>query len=279
MGTFLSLPISHVLSGRILRAIAVTALLIANGAAFADDEPFQLDRTNWMSFDRYKEDPSAWQGPKAGDQVAAQAPVLSVPVIVPQPVAVPTLNRPINAPTMPGVNNGFEVDISSTLDSKRSVDSLATNPDGPEGLEPPEQNWKNAAAEAREFVTQNKTAEDAESTTLKIRFAFLPNPEITPVFNPPKKHPRPQPAVIAQTPVPNNPQDKAACAAIDAYKKRELEAIQSDRQTLAALQSAITQLGLQKKLDFMVGANGSLAAPTPNAAMDFAVSAPPSVKN
>ena len=36
--------------------------------------------------------------------------------------------------------------------------------------------------------------------------------------------------------------------ALDAYKKRQLAAIESDRQTLSALQGAIAQLGLQKQL-------------------------------
>jgi hypothetical protein len=52
--------------------------------------------------------------------------------------------------------------------------------------------------------------------------------------------------------------DAAACAALDAYKKRQLAAIESDRQTLSALQNAIAQLGLNKQLDFMIGAGGSL---------------------
>ena len=54
--------------------------------------------------------------------------------------------------------------------------------------------------------------------------------------------------------------DAAACAALDAYKKRQLEAIESDRQTLTALQNAIAQLGLQKQLDFLPGVSGSLNA-------------------
>jgi hypothetical protein len=258
---------------------AVVAVLLGmSGPARADDAPFQLDRTNWMSFERYKEEPSAWHEEKPSDQAAIETPALTAPVIVPMPIALPVLNRPVNVPAMPGVNQGFEVDVSSTLDGKRSVDSLATNPDGPDGLQPPQENWKDAATEARQSMMQNKNADDEDKGAFSIRFAYLPNPEVTPVFNPPhKKYERPK-LQVAQTPVPDK-EDKAACAAIDAYKKRQLEAIESDRQTLAALQGAISQLGLQKQLDFMVGANGSLTQPAQNADMDFAVSASAPAKN
>jgi hypothetical protein len=58
------------------------------------------------------------------------------------------------------------------------------------------------------------------------------------------------------------PEEAAACAAIDAYKKQQLQAIQSDRQTLKALQDAIKQLGLQKELNFMAGAQGGVIDPS-----------------
>jgi hypothetical protein len=61
-----------------------------------------------------------------------------------------------------------------------------------------------------------------------------------------------------------SPADLAACAAIDAYKKRQLDAIEGDRRTLDALQTAIKQLGLEKQLSFMTGAQGSVGSQAEN---------------
>lgn len=44
---------------------------------------------------------------------------------------------------------------------------------------------------------------------------------------------------------------KEAYEALSAYRRRQLEAIESDRQTLAALQDALNELGLSEELDFM----------------------------
>lgn len=45
--------------------------------------------------------------------------------------------------------------------------------------------------------------------------------------------------------------EKAACKAVSDYRKRQLDALESDRQTLAALQEALAGLGLKEKLSFM----------------------------
>ena len=89
-----------------------------------------------------------------------------------------------------------------------------------------------------------------------------------------------KPESPAPPPVPAmSKSDDAVCAAIDAYKKRQLAAIESDRKTLAALQSAISQLGLNKQLDFMVDATGNLNIPVGGASHITPASAPAPVKN
>ena len=50
----------------------------------------------------------------------------------------------------------------------------------------------------------------------------------------------------------------AACEAFADYRRRQLEAIESDRRTLAELRAALTDLGLDKKLNFLANQNSSL---------------------
>lgn len=57
--------------------------------------------------------------------------------------------------------------------------------------------------------------------------------------------------------------DAAALAAYTAYKKKQLEALESDRKTLEALQAAIQDLGLSQKLSFT---GGSFSGKTPDGA-------------
>ena len=54
--------------------------------------------------------------------------------------------------------------------------------------------------------------------------------------------------------------EAGACAALDAYKKRQLDAIQRDKETLEALQEAIRSLGLSRQMSFMSEQDGTLAA-------------------
>src|ERR1700744_3833239 len=70
--------------------------------AHADDTPFSLEGTSWMSFNRYRHEPSAWQEQQQKEEeekaAAVNAPPMTVPVIVPTPVALPVLTRPVDAP-------------------------------------------------------------------------------------------------------------------------------------------------------------------------------------
>jgi len=92
-----------------------------------------------------------------------------------------------------------------------------------------------------------------------VRLANLPDSRITPI--PEGAITKPQPQVLAKVAAKpkRNPE---VCAAVTAYKKQQLAAIESDRQTLNALQAAIADLGLDKKIDFTHGASGSLATPS-----------------
>jgi hypothetical protein len=188
-------------------------------------------------------------------------------------MAAPT--RPIDVPTMPGVNKGYGTQADSTADNTTSPAQIMIRDDGTTDIHLQLQNWQDAAEIARQHADEkNGVNADSEHMPLNVRMSFLPNAKVTPAPGPERK-PRPRlTAAPPPKPAPDEQKSPAECAAIDAYKKKQLEAIQSDRQTLQALQSAIIELGLQKELNFMAGAAQS---PTLNPALGAQGKAAPSV--
>ena len=274
---------------------AALFLLFSFGPAYAEDtDPFQLETAHWMSFDRYKEHaktavPAVEETAKTDKDTnaaddnghfidgTAEAPinVPSIPV-----VAAPT--RPLNPPLMPGMNKGYNVQVNSTEDERPPLAQI-THIDTEPTVQLPEKNWQKASEVARAPSKESENGGDADDdhTPLDIRMSFLPNTRITPIPSPEPKtnHGRrpAQAAVLAAAKAPEpkkSPAELAACASIDAYKKRQLDAIESDRQTLTALQAAIAQLGLQQQLSFMTNtpANTTTQANATPAALD--ISAP-----
>jgi hypothetical protein len=280
-----------------------SALLLAGVVAFggialpvygSEEDPFQVDTGHWMSFERYKDNVKAGRPvPTAPENTPADATPLEtlVPVAAPEPVVtapetqpvVAAPSRPLDLPVLPGVNQGFSVRVDSTADeSQNTSKAQIVNFDSKPTLHLEEQNWQDAAEAARQSAAAEARANgDDQHVPLNIRMSFLPNAKITPVPSPEYKSthgrgPLPTAPQMAKAPPAQKPEDLAACAAVDAYKKKQLEAIQSDRQTLDALQSAISQLGLQKQLSFLAGAQGSVTADT-GAKMDMPQNVPATV--
>lgn len=257
-------------------ALGLTALIIAVACpVFADNDLFQFDRAHWMSFDRYKEKSkngavSTIDTPTEADSSAATDSsseahdakgdtTIIAPPTMKSEIAAPT--RPINVPVMPGMNKGYDMQVNSTEDEKPPIAHI-TNIETQPTLTITTKNWQTPKEAAQHSNNEDDTDEN-EHQPLDVRMSFLPNTQISPIPSPEYKstHGRKTPTAIAAVPATEStksPAELAACAAIDAYKKRQLEAIEGDRQTLAALQGAIAQLGLQKELSFMSGANGKV---------------------
>jgi hypothetical protein len=252
---------------------AALALLVLSGPVLADDTPFDLESSSWMSFDRYKDQPSHWLAPDQRSAVEAQPVVAAPPVLPPSMPLVKDSVQPIQTPVMPGLNKNFNIKVDSTADD-HIVPGLSDNPGAAPDMNLQDNEWKDAVEAAKQSTQDIAKPDKSDNASFNVRYSALPPwikpadksaPAMTPV--PPK--PAPAPVKIAQPVAPPPPAapkpamtaaDAAACAALDAYKKHQLEAIQSDRQTLKALQDAIAQLGLQKQLDFLPGVSGSLNA-------------------
>jgi hypothetical protein len=276
----------------------VACLCYASPAKADTPDPFNMDGGHWMSFDHYSD--NLKRNRPVGNETPGEAPVkIEVPALdvpaaakdekpaanaapaatlagepVPSGPAVATMTRPLNLPILPGVNKGYGLKVSSTLDNNNPTApaQIVSTDNGASDMHLQEQNWQNATEAARPHAGEEK--EDADSNQrlpLDVRMTFLPNPKIIQATQSQHK-PRAHIAELPSTPkpAPTNAQAQqavvACTAALDAYKKKEIEAIKSDRQTLQALQSAIADLGLQKELNFIAGAQQSstLSAPQKN---------------
>ena len=256
-------------------------VLLVSGFARADDAPFEPNN-HWIPFSHYKdtggvedEAETVTPLPKGGAEVLS-APTQQVPV-APSSSAASTApviaapKRPIDLPLMPGMNKGFDVRVNSTDDDYVPSATTAVNKSPAAQIHLPDKKWVDPSVAAKPHNTDDSETE----APLNVRMSFLPNQRITPIPSP--EHPSAlelgreqlkKGTVKKETPPKAEksqptPEDAAACAAIEAYKKQQLDAIQGDRQTLLALQEAIKSLGLQKQLGFIAGSGGALSTPAP----------------
>lgn len=240
-----------------------------------DQDPFQVEKGRWMSLDYYKQtlkDQPPVQVEKSepeATQAATMPPVQPVGETKPAATASTTPMvaqpmRPIDFPIMPGMNKDHYIPVESTM--KENLDDVLPpirKSSKAAAFELPEKRWKSAS----EIIGQKENAgadpSDEDTKKVSVRMTYLPDARQIPAPGQETVHKQNRSAAAKTIPTPveepKKPEaDLAACAAVDAYKKKQLEAIESDRQTLKALQSAISDLGLQKELSFMAGANSNL---------------------
>ena len=249
---------------------------IATSAPAHADDPFDLESSSWMSFDRYKDKPAAWV---ATHKDPGEGPVI-MPVIVPTPVLPPA--REVALPAMPGLNKDAPPKVTSTADDADTDGAHLTNFENQPDLQLSGKNWLDAADMARQAEEKKKSG-DAEHSALDVRLSYLPDSHVAPadlkhkvVHHVVPKVATVQPTAPAATPAAN----PALCAALDSYKKHQLQAIESDRKTLTALQSAIAELGLKKQLSFLADTGGHLNIQSPDApAMDLPAASPGNPKD
>ncbi|MFY9287669.1 MAG: hypothetical protein WAO98_04115 [Alphaproteobacteria bacterium] len=254
-------------------------------AASNSIDPFETNTKQWMSFERYKEKAKngTYEGPEPVVEVQPKVTTPYAEVEIPadgSPALAPP-TRPLAPPLMPGSNKGFDVRVGTTEDDKPPVAHI-TNMQAKPLVEFLERNWQNAQEVAKRHQRKSTVDGEEEVGPLDVRMSFLPSPKVTPIpgLKPDTNGGRPQSDIAAASSLRDADKQKndyaAWIASIDAYKKRQLEALQSDRQTLSALQAAIAELGLQKELNFMPGADSTvnMQADSINGKMDIPASSP-----
>ena len=230
--------------------------------AMAADAPFDFDDGRWTSSKVYNENLRRHPPELAEDKDEAAEPapnfVSEINVQSPPVVASPAPKPSTTAflmPAMPGMNKGFELRVNSTEDVKEKKNHALASEIAPD-IRLSDERWKTPST--KYLLAKERENEDQETPPLNVRMTFLPSQNMPPV--PSAQHE----SVVAKghdqlrmmseskkNEAAKTPEEVAACAALDAYKKQQLDAIQSDRQTLTALQKAIHSLGLGKDLDFM----------------------------
>lgn len=216
-------------------------------------DPFSMDQQNWVSLDSYKpkEEP-------APEPTPAAPPEPAVPKSAEPVKAEP--ERPLNPPGMPQRAVQPSLTVSSTEDAK-------------EPLIKEDRGWRNFQEDQKEVVEEERAEQFLQSLGkdgFKVRFPGLPSAEIKSIpaeriskskldrenkTAKKKEAEKPKPTV-------------EACEALNELKRRQLEAIESDRKTLAALQEALKELGLSEKLNFMTPSTSSLAVGSNDAGVD-----------
>lgn len=300
-----------VLLGGLRRLRGLGCLFLAAGLLFAlalrasaADVTLPEDNTlNWTPLEAYSffdVDPTNWRSPDdfaSGGQQSAKEETSAGPgtdgTEAEEAVQTVQIGRPLKPPVMPGLNQYYDMRISSTEDD--NPDNILAQPNRPLNL--PVMPGLNVASEPEKLLPESKQAEakniplpgqledvlwqdaataaldsgeEAEindrQNTLSIRLANLPDTRITPVPGKTVAKKRPSvlekmmaPKVAAATSKKQPSRNPEVCEALTAYKKQQLAAIERDRETLSALRAAVAELGLANKLDFMSGVTGILS--------------------
>lgn len=159
-------------------------------------------------------------------------------------------DRPLDLPSLPGM---MPVDMLATASTEEENEAfLAEKGD-----------WHDVAAAPAVAVEgdQEQAGQKEGPKSFAVRYALRPNMGVQSI--PMNRVSREaldrqqfpeEPVVKKERPAPKKPKVKAtpeACEALADMRRRELEAIESDRQTLSALKNALSQLGLNERLGFM----------------------------
>ncbi|MFA6280737.1 MAG: hypothetical protein WC612_08150 [Bdellovibrionales bacterium] len=236
-----------------------------NQAQAQTQDPFAFG-AKWVDLDAFEENQKKEEEDAARPIVEETKPPQLVASAVPvkaEPV------RPLNLTSLPSIENNTQhiFPVESTEEDK-------------EGFLIAQQNWKPFAVADQELSKEEEAAQLVHilgRDPFKVRFASLPSSVVKSIMasrvstsaldreaqsnKAEKGAPAP---VLAQKKVDPAVQKETnqACEAFTDYRRRQLEAMESDRKTLAALQSALTEMGLSKDLNFMTKTSSVLASQT-----------------
>lgn len=200
----------------------------------AQDDPFTVDQGKWKSLESYG----------SGEQKSvASAPLAlpNLPAVLPEEETMRP-DRPLNLPTMPGLAQD-RTPASTEADSEE----LSSNE---------KDLWQ--TSDRFSSKTESLSLDKQKKSSVHIRLATLPNSRVTPI--PADRVTKPLVDRQAQDWGEDKGKSKKpsklqaspeACEALAAMRRRQLEALESDRKTLADLHKALSELGLTEKLSFM----------------------------
>jgi len=234
----------------------IAALVLGLGIALpsaAADKPFDIDAGNWTAFENYKQtgkENGAQKLPPPENAAPESEPLAEETVSEAPPVSL------FLTPAMPGLNKGYDIKIDSTEQGHAKALPRPKTTAAPD-FQLPDKNWESPGS----LKMTPKAQDDGEESPLNVRLSFLPSqsivavPHADPTSARKLGHEEQRKRLSQKRPndAGKTPEVAAACEAMDLYKKQQLDALQSDRETLMALQNAIHSLGLSKELGYMTG--------------------------
>ena len=240
---------------RVLCAFSLVLGLASFGiglSAHAETNPFDISDERWTK-------------PKSYQPLNTTPPEATPPEATPPAPEAKTAPAPLQPfalspiPSLPAPNKSFDIHLSST-DEHNKDKPPAVKESSPTDVQLSDKNWKTPAAQSapKDYLDDDESGNEQETTALNVRMSFLPAQNLTPIPEPAHESAHTRGNAQRKNILPPNqssplktPEESAACAALDAYKKQQLDAIQSDRETLKALQDAVHALGKTKELNFM----------------------------
>ncbi len=251
---------------------AFVALFSFSGkvAQAQSQDPFAFG-AKWVDLDAFEENQKKEEEEAARPIVEETKPPQLASSAVPakaEPV------RPLNLPSLPTMTSDHGLFVESTEEERARFWNVAQNHD-----------WKSIETAEQESVIAANVEQLINilgRDPFKVRYASLPSPSIqsmlasrvsTAILDREAKVRKAEKEAAAKPVMAQKKIDPAvqketnqACEAFADYRRRQLEAMENDRKTLAALQSALTEMGLSKDLNFMTKTSGVLASQMQEAA-------------
>lgn len=240
-------------------AMNLFALFLAPSQAFAQlVDPF-ASTGEWVSFDAFLEnqdkEPAVIQepalvspDPKADAEVKAAAELEKAPP-----------ERALNYPVMPSARDASALSVKSTEEEGGQMFQEKKSWLG----------FDEAEVESEKEEQAERLRLTLDPSLFKVRFATLPRPDFSSIpsarvttsqIDKDKKSLKArEPAPVTAASPEKKKEQAEACEAMSEIRKRQLEAMESDRQTLSALKNALTDLGLVDKLSFMTSSQSLLS--------------------
>ena len=242
---------------RLLWLCVLTSILSASPSWAQLADPF-AQGGSWVSLDQFEEQQAAQTEADAQAALVPPSPVQTVTQKGEETLATPV--RALDLPVMPANVARHAFEVSST---QEEADDWYKE----------KKKWQPFEEADREILKQTE-AEKLVSILgrdpFKVRFALLPGVTksimaeriSTNILDREAISEKAQAPKVAETAkiVEEQKKTKEACEAFTEHRRRQLEAMESDRQTLAALQSALSELGLSKELGFMAKSGSSLSS-------------------
>lgn len=226
-----------------------------------------------LPFETLENESALWKTTPEAPSLEAQTNQHNVPDVELPPV--PQAEQDIAQPDSLTTTSHPQHDDKDLTAQEESLQTLAHEilpPQMPESWKPVEQlpaedegrgtideaSWISPEAIEKDTFYKADISTSDKNAGTHIRFSFLPDPcfqavDDVKITKPKPITPRPEPELTEKKAEPQEPQKKKddSCIAFSKARQRQLDALESDRQTLIALRNAMKDLGLTNQLSFM----------------------------